>query len=242
MTKKHLIHFVAFSAITATSCQAALTWRGTNNTFFQESNWQENSGGAPAAGTVDPNTNISASTAPDNLILFDNSLGGTSSNGVGGNVDLGVGNSLQIGGALILKTTATFGLRGSTAIAGSTANVYLLGAASANFQFGREIDFILSGASTLTLRGGNDSLPNSSTVDLLDLFGSQVVFTAEDVAAFTSEHLSKFSVNGAPAVIGTNLSVVSNGGSGSIVTAIPEPSSTALIGLAGLALMLRRRK
>ncbi|MDA7882036.1 PEP-CTERM sorting domain-containing protein [Akkermansiaceae bacterium] len=242
MTKKLPIYGVTFSAIFTLSSQAALTWQGTNNTFFQESNWQLDGGGSPAAGTVDPNTDITASTVPDGLILFDNSLGGTNAGAVGGNIDLN-GNSLQIGGGLLLRTTSTAGLRRSTAIAGSTTTVSILGGSSADFQFGREIEFSLDEASTLALRGGNDPLPNGSTVDLLD-FDSEVFFIDEDLAAFTTEHLSKFSVNGTPAVIGTNLSVVSDGGTGVIVsaTAVPEPSSAALFGLGGLALLFRRRK
>ena len=107
-------------------------------------------------------------------------------------------------------------------------------------QFVLDIDWTLEGDSTLQLRGGGNPL-NESTVDFLDT-DSQLVFTNETVAAFTNEHLGKVKVNGQPAVIGTNIQVVSDGANGSIVTVIPEPSSTALLGLAGLAFILRRRK
>lgn len=240
MSNKILLHCATFTAITTLSGQAALTWLGTNNTFFQESNWQEDGGGAPAANTVNPGADISASTAPDGLILFDNSLGGTNAGAVGGNIDLG-GNNLQIGGGLLLRTTSTFGLRRSTAITGSPVTATIVAGSTADFQFGRQIAFVLDGASTLILRGGNDPLPDSASVNLLDL-DSRVLFLDETVADFTSEHLAKFSVNGAPAQIGTNLSVVSDGDLGVIVTAIPEPASSVLFGLAGLGLILRRRK
>jgi hypothetical protein len=65
---------------------------------------------------------------------------------------------------------------------------------------------------------------------------------AETLEQFETEHLGKITVNGAPAVIGANLSVVSDGGAGSIVTAIPEPSSLALFALGGLALAIYRRR
>jgi hypothetical protein len=234
------ISCATISALITLPSQAALTWVGTNNTFFQESNWQVDGGAAPAANTVNPNADITAATTPDGLIVFDNSLGGTNAGGVGGNIDLG-GNDFQIGGGRLVRTTLTNGLRGTTTIAGSTVNVTLLGAATADFQFGRETAFTLDGMSTLNLRGGDDPLPNGSTVDLLD-FDSQVTFVAEDVAAFTAEHLSKFTVAGSPAVIGGNLSVTSDGATGVIVQAtIPEPSS-ALLGLIGLAFTLRRRR
>ncbi|WP_435896078.1 PEP-CTERM sorting domain-containing protein [Oceaniferula spumae] len=227
---------LAVVATCATS-QAALTWQGTNNTFFQESNWVADGGGTPAANTINPNANITASTG--GLILFDNSLGGTSATGIGGSVYLGTGNALQIGGGLSMITTSTNGIRHNNTT-GTKTTASIIGGASGSFQFTLDIDWSLDGGSVLTLRGGEVPL-NNSTLDFLDS-DSILNLTNEDTAAFTSEHLSKITVNGAPAVIGVNLSVVSDGDTGVIVTVIPEPSSAALLGLGGLALVLRRRK
>ncbi|MGI9457683.1 MAG: PEP-CTERM sorting domain-containing protein, partial [Aeoliella sp.] len=59
---------------------------------------------------------------------------------------------------------------------------------------------------------------NLSTIDMAP--GSVVTFTAEDLTAFNAEHLSKFTVNGDPLVDGDNATVVSDGGAGTIVTAL----------------------
>ena len=82
---------------------------------------------------------------------------------------------------------------------------------------------------------------NISTINLT--FGSTLSFRAETPAAFRGEHLGKITVNGVPAVDGVNIEIAPfNGASGSLITAIPEPSSTVLLGFAGIALVFRRRK
>lgn len=241
MNKKLTLYCVILSALASLSSQASLTWIGTNATFFQESNWLTDAGVAPAANTVNPNTNIPASiTAPDSLIVF----GPTGGNAtfVGGNIDLGLNDLIIDGLALGTTVSGTNGLRNLTADnTAITSTATVTNGGSANFQFGRGIDFVLDGASTLTLRGGNDPLADS-TVDFQDI-GSQVVFLDEDVAAFTAEHLGVFTVNGAAAVIGTNIAVTSDGAGGSIVTVIiPEPSSIALMSLIMLVLLFHRKK
>ncbi len=236
---KELLSIGVLAAASTLTSQAALTWIGTNNTFFLEANWTDNEGGTPASNTINNDTDISASTG--GLILIDGSGGGTSATGVGGHIRLGDGNDLQIGGGLSLITTGLNGISNQKVAGGATTNASMIAGSSANFQFALRMNWSLDGASSLTLRGGSTPLTDS-TINLLDT-GSTIHFTDETVAAFTTEHLSKISVNGVTAVIGTNINVVSDGGSGSIVTAIvPEPSSAALLSLGGLALILRRRK
>lgn len=96
----------------------------------------------------------------------------------------------------------------------------------------------LDSSSSANLKGGGNPL-NNGDVELAP--GAVVSFTAETPGAFTSEHLSKFTVNGATAEIGTNLQVISDGGTGAIVTAIPEPSSL-LLGALGLISLVRRKR
>ena len=101
------------------------------------------------------------------------------------------------------------------------------------------VNLSIDGTSTATHRGGGNPI-NVSVVDLAP--GAVVTFPAETVAAFNAEHLGKYTVNGVSAAEGVNITIASDGNVGSVITAIPEPSSFLLVGLAGLGLMLRRRK
>ena len=96
----------------------------------------------------------------------------------------------------------------------------------------------LPGRATQIMNNAGNPI-NISTVNLTG--GSTLAFLLEDPTEYTNEHLSKTTVDGAPAVDGVNISIAANG-NGSIITVIPEPSGAALIGLAGLAMIFRRRK
>ncbi len=86
-----------------------------------------------------------------------------------------------------------------------------------------EVRVNIDATSTVNFGGAGNPV-NLSTVDLLE--GATLLFALEDPAAYTSEHLSKTTVDSMPAVIGVNLDVVSDGGSGSIVTVIPTVIGT----------------
>ena len=117
-----------------------------------------------------------------------------------------------------------------------------------NAQFINDGTVALGPDGTISLRGGANPLPGGTTIDFTSNTAT-LNFLAENVDEFIDEHLDSITVNGAPAVVDVNLSVVSDGGSGSIVTAIiatptaPEPSSLllAVMGLVGLAATQRRR-
>jgi hypothetical protein len=98
----------------------------------------------------------------------------------------------------------------------------------------------IDGTSSATFGGGGNPV-NISTINLT--LGSTLAFLAETPAQFTNEHLGKVTVDGTPAVAGVNIQIDPfNGAAGSVITVIPEPSSAALLSLAGLALVFRRRK
>ena len=96
-------------------------------------------------------------------------------------------------------------------------------------------------ATSSAIFGGGGNPINLSTVDMVP--GATLAFLAETPAAFMAEHLGKLTINGQAAVDGVNIEINTfNGASGSIITVIPEPSTSVLVGLAGLALLSRRRR
>ena len=136
-------------------------------------------------------------------------------------------------GSLTLPGNPSIGIEGSS--------LTVSGTGSLSVQFLKNIDVTVQDSGTITLFGGGTPSPNAS----FDLIGtsSMVHYTNKTVAAFTTEHLSKFTVNSAAAVLGVNLQAVSDGGNGSFITVIPEPGTYALLGglLALGYVMLRRR-
>ena len=76
----------------------------------------------------------------------------------------------------------------------------------------------LDATSTATF-GGPGAPLNASTVDLTS--GSVLAFVNETVTDYVTEHLPDTTVDDAPAVVGTNLTVVSDGAVGCVVTVIP---------------------
>jgi hypothetical protein len=67
--------------------------------------------------------------------------------------------------------------------------------------------------------GGSATPINGSTVNLT--FGARLEFLLEEPDDFRSEHLSKVTVDGAPAVEGVNIAVDAVGLQGSVVTVLP---------------------
>jgi hypothetical protein len=66
---------------------------------------------------------------------------------------------------------------------------------------------------------------NGSTIELTH--GALLACTGETVADFITEHLHKVTVDGAPAIVDGNITVVSDGGAGCVVEVIPVPVGTA---------------
>ncbi len=236
---KQLLSIGVLAAASTLTSQAALTWTGAGNgtSLYAEDNWLDDNGFLPADDTINGATEVTAATG--GLIQITGGTGTPAS--FSPNFYLGTGNSIEVSGGKNLGSSSTYGIQVAAA-QGANVNGILSGASTLNVQFTVDIDWTLDGNSIMRLRGGGNPINGGSTINFLDA-NSTLLFDAETVAEFTSEHLSKILVNGVAAEIGTNINVVSDGGSGSIVTAIvPEPSSAALLGLGGLALLLRRRK
>ncbi|NWK56544.1 PEP-CTERM sorting domain-containing protein [Verrucomicrobiaceae bacterium N1E253] len=220
-------HITMMMAALALPLSAATTWTGggDGSSFFAEANWTDD-GGTPATGPIDPGTA---------LAVDDYFISSTSLTNIGALVLGDIATSLTLNASSI-GTASINGTNGAGALILTNGSLY-------NTQFaGANLTVDIDGTSALTLRGGNDPLPNGASVDLAA--GGVINFLAESVGDATSEHLGKITVGGQAAEIGVNVTLVSDGGSGSILTAtaVPEPSAAALLGLGGMAMILRRRK
>jgi hypothetical protein len=135
------------------------------------------------------------------------------------------------------NVVSTFAAGSNEGWRGNTVSL-INGAQTTSFFYVSSTVSIDANSSVFLLGGGNPV--NLTTVDMAP--GAMVTFTLEDVSEFNAEHLGKFTVNGNPLVAGVNATVVSDGGTGTIVTAIPEPGFLAILGIAGVGFVLRRRK
>lgn len=228
------IYSACILGMLALPVSAATVWIGNANggdggSFFQEANWDTDGDvnapyTTPSAGSIDPATAL----AVDSYFVTASTITNI------GTLTFGnVATSLTLDAASI--TTFAAGLNGA-----GTLN--LNNGSSFGMQFiNSGLTVAIDGTSSLTLWGGNDPLPGAA-IDLA--VGGVLNFTNENVADATSEHLGSITIGGAAVNLGVNATLVSDGGTGSILTAVavPEPSSAALLGLGGIALILRRRK
>ncbi len=231
--KKHSIVSALF-VVSTFSASASVIWTGsTSSDVFDDSNWDLTASGV---------TSVVANVSVDDDISV-----------VGGTMELpnlpGQGR-FQIGNEFTMTLdNSTFSLvaGGNDGVGGAPmstgVNVNLINGSQLNtFFIVNAVALDIDATSSATFGGGGGPI-NISTVNLTD--GAIMDFLAETPAAFRAEHLSKITVDGAPAVEGANILVESfNGASGSRVTVIPvpEPSSVLLGGIAALAVLVRRRK
>lgn len=213
---------------------AEISWVGSVSTdVFDEANWDLS---GSTVSMIEPNVSIA-----DNLLIgagpFDFSpiipeLSGQQ------RLQLDDGFSLTLNGG-------TLGIEGNDGVGGApdTMNgptVFVNSGAQFNpFFVVNDVKVMIDGSSSATFGGGGNPI-NLSTLDLQP--GATVTFLAEDIAAYNAEHLIKTFVNGSPAVEGVNLTIMSDGGAGSIITAVPEPTTLTLTALAGLGLLSTRRR
>lgn len=232
---------------------AALAWIGNANggdgeSIYQEANWDADGDPSapyttPPAGTVDPNNAIN-----DALIVTGGTPGG--SGGGGANLWLGDTGSLTVsGGTFRMSQGGAAGIHADGTVGGARSTIDLSGTSSLFAQFLADQTVTIIDGALLTLYGGGNPV-NNSVIDYSTNWGGSVSFLNETPGAVTSEHLGKFTVGGAAAIVGTdptvaepgdNMLIVSDGGAGSVLTVIPEPSTTILGALAMLFGLRRRR-
>jgi hypothetical protein len=206
---------------------------GTSVDVFDEANWDLS---ASAVTLIDPNVSIM-----DDVVMgpgpftHDPVIPEVSAQQ---RLQLGDGYTLTVDNT-VLSAAGNDGVGGrADSSDGPTVNV-LNGAQFNPFFIVNDVQLNIDAFSSATLGGGGNPI-NLSIVDLAP--GATLAFLNEDPAAYIAEHLSKTFVNGVPAVEGGNILVASDGASGSVITAIPEPSTFVLACLAAVAMLVRRRR
>ena len=230
-----------WDATTLTIAGGSLTQNGTNWSQLNGATNLTVSGGDFITGA---NNFYLSSTAQVNLSagIFTNS---GSSNFIVGLAGTDSAAFNMTGGTFNKTVGGEFKLRGGStgSITGGTANVRFLSLG----DFGQS-NLTLGGTGTLNLTDGAAGAglagiyrANSSYIDITSsgaTFHVGNISVAQATAAYLDSNKVQFGGDGDNAL----LQVVSDGAGGVNISAVPEPSSTALIGLGGLTLILRRRK
>ncbi len=204
--------FVAMAAfITATAHGANVVWNNTtfNFQFLDPGNWSP----TPDSPTIDQFT-MDADQLTDNFTL-DN--GDTVE--VDTQLTLAGDNSITIGGGTTLFNSAS-GIRGD----GNSATQETISLAGVNAMLNTQyitggIDLTIGPDAILTVRGGDLPLNNTS-VNFLSETSGQINATGKETTDgnFFDGFLNKIRVDGHTAVLDANVSVVSDGNAGVIVT------------------------
>ncbi len=180
-------------------CSAAtLEWTGNGDgaSFFQEANWQIQGGGAIAGNPLAPSVTIN-----DDLIFT-----GTNPN---------ISSELKLAASTTLTNNAgTLVMTNSGGMDGGTITVSNNGSIQSDWINNSTINL---SQSNITLRGDGNPL-NNSTISCTGNAWT-ISFTAETSADVQTEHLSKITINGQPAVVGGNCSLTAQGNGATLAPA-----------------------
>ena len=233
--KKTIITSLASCAILATSASAAniaVAGDMVDITLDPSNYWQAGTG----VGSFDTNINagvtLTIADAEWETIIQQNSDGTSAWNINGGTVDSS--GAVNRGASFYLGNTG-----GDTGIINMNSGVFD-GSGLTDFAFGRD-----GGVGILNLAGGTFSIGSAPAIGGTDLLNFTAGSTGSfDVTGWTTTDYETLWDNGNLTVDNGQTGAFDDNFdvSGSTLTAVPEPSSTALLGLGGLALILRRRK
>ncbi len=210
----------AIAAATTALTQAAITWTGAvDSDLTNDGNWDFSGSGLASVAGID------SGTVADDLVI-----GNAGTSPVFGDLT----------GQPTWGTTAAFGitLDNATIDNGSGNDGFGFGTISLTNGSSLTTFFVdgtlnVDATSSVNLEGAGDPIPGATAVNLA--VGATI--TLSSVAEYT-EQGSQIFVNGVN--YATDSSILDF--SGTTATAVPEPSSSALLGLGALALILRRRK
>jgi hypothetical protein len=225
---KKILTIAGVLSASVIASHASVVWTGaTNNDFYNDANWD-------FSGAVNGTTAINPSTDINEDLVISGAAGLTG----GGRLDLGAGYSITLTNSSFAPNSGVNGL-----VDGDPSNSVLnvLGGSSMTSTWLTEgMTLNVDGTSSYTLRGAGDPINSQSEKTTINLTpGAQL--TLASVAEFT-EQGADIMVNGVSFATDNSILTFSGNTATAVGTAIPEPSGIALIGLAGLAMMLRRRK
>lgn len=209
---------------------AQITWDagGDGVSIFEEANWTADgdiAGTDPAADTVNPNTAINFDMVVGNVGGMGATVGGSDG---GGTMLIGDGFSLTVQQDATYRSSISSGASIGGVLGTMTETLSILDTAEVITQFLSNLDVSMSGSSELFLNGSGDPIGGTTTIDFASDWTGSVTFAGESINNVISEHLPSLTVNGAPAVYGTNVDLVSNGSGGSILSLGTSPSSPML--------------
>ena len=196
----------------APAAAADIVWTGAvSDDIFDEANWDLSNS---TVTMVNPNVTI------DDDVIISNTAQPVQIPDIGGQVRFQIGD-----GYTLTMDSASVYVAGNDGIGGVPGTsvgpkVRIQNGSKLHVFFITNRTALDVGSGCKATFGGGATPINGSTVDM-DV-GSLVNFLDETVAAFTAEHLTKFTVEDTTAVIGVNLDVVSDGNTGCNLTAIPN--------------------
>ena len=220
------------------SGQCVVTWTGTggDTDVFNDANWDF---GSSSLSAIDANTEVL-----DDLVISNATV--TSASGAGfGALLIGDGFSLTLTNSDYSSAGNTDGISGVASGAQSTINLIN---SSMNLQFASiGVDFNVDGTSSLQFRGGGDPINSQVDTTALNLsVGAELTLTTRaefDEQVTDTGAAGTITANGTEVTVGNMDTLFSFTGGGPVTgTVVPEPSSMALLGIGGMALLLSRRK
>jgi hypothetical protein len=203
---------VALLGALAPTLQADIVWTGAvSNDIFDEANWDFS---GSTVTVVDPNVSIN-----DNVLIA-NTVQPVEIPNLGGQIrfQIGDGFTLTLDNGVIVEL-GNDGVGGASGTTNGPKFVVTNHSKVSSYFITNRTDLSIESGCKATLGGGATPI-NGSTVDLTS--GALLAFTNETIADYVAEHLHKTTVDGAPAVVDGNIQVVSDGGTGCIVTVIPQ--------------------